>query len=131
VSTVKALRERVLVWLSELWEPQWAGQLLTAADVPEQTHTFRSEHGDIRLTCHWQDALHDEPACLHIRWQADLMEDDRLWLRFVNPETQKFRQEILLGTRAVGEETFTAQDVAFDFLHEQWALSLALETTST
>lgn len=127
VAAVKTFGARALVWISELWEPQWAGQLLTAADVPEQIHTFTSEYGDIHLTCHWQDASRNEPASLHIMWQADLMDNDRLWLRFVNPENRELRQAILLGTRAVGEETFTAQDVAFDFLREAWAISLALD----
>ncbi len=131
VAAAKTLRERSRLWLSELWQPQWAGQLVTAADVPEQHHTFASEHGDIRLTCHWQDDLPNEPAILLIGWQADLMENDRLWLRFVNPSDKALRQEIFLGSRAVGEEQFTIQDLTFDFVREQWAISLALEVSSS
>ena len=121
-----AFKHHAIQWISDLGEPQWAGQLLTAADVPEQTHTFTSEHGDIRVTCHWHDDLPDEPAMIHVRWHADLVQDECVWVRFLNPANQSLRQEIFLGTRAVGEESFTIQDLAFDFLREAWGISLAL-----
>lgn len=129
VHAVKSIGEHAMRWVSELWQPQWAGELLTAADVPEQSHTFASEHGDIHLTCHWQDASCNEPAMLYIKWQADMTDDERLWIRFVNPANHALWQKIFLGARAVGEERFIAQDLAFDFLHEQWAISLALEAS--
>ena len=130
VAAAKSVGERALVWISEIWQPQWAGQVLTAADVPEQQQTFMSRHGDIRLTCHWQDESSDESAMIHIRWHADLAQEERIWLRFVNPASQTLRQEIFLGVRAVGEESFTIQDLRFDFLREQWAISMALEAPS-
>ncbi len=131
VTTAKSVGERALIWISEIWQPQWAGQLLTAADVPEQHRTFTSRHGDIRLTCYWQDDSPDESAMIHIRWHADLAQEERIWLRFVNPASQALRQEIFLGSRAVGEESFTIQDLRFDFLCEQWAISMALESPSS
>lgn len=128
VATAKSVGERALLWISEIWQPQWAGQVLTAADVPEQHRTFTSRHGDICLSCHWQDDSPDESAMIHIRWHADLAQEERIWLRFVNPASQTVQQEIFLGTRAVGEESFTIQDLRFDFLREQWAISMALES---
>lgn len=125
-----SLKEHALLWLSELWQPQWAGQLVTADDIPGQQHTFTSDHGDIHLSCHWHDDIPGEPAVLTITWQADLIEAERLWLRFLNPATQSLRQEIFLGTRAAGEEHFTIQDVNFDFMREEWAIALALEAAA-
>lgn len=131
IAGAKTAGERAWLWISELWQPQWAGQLVTAADAPEQHHDFPSQHGDIHLTCSWRDDSAHEPAILSIAWQAELLEEDRVWLRFVNPVTQSLRQEIFLGTRAVGEEQFTIQDLNFDFVRDQWAIALALETSSS
>jgi hypothetical protein len=100
--------------------------LVTAADLPEQTHVLRSEYGDIRLSCDWQDASSGEPATLRIAWQADLFEESDIWLRFMNPLNQTVRHEVNLGARVVGEEHFTPQELGFDFFSERWAMAVAL-----
>jgi hypothetical protein len=118
--------KRAIQWLSDLWEPQWAGQLVTATDLPEQIHVLTSEYGDIKLSCDWQDASTDEPATLRIAWQAHLFEEPDIWLRFMNPLDQAVRHEVNLGTRVVGEEHFTSQELGFDFFSERWAVAVAL-----
>jgi hypothetical protein len=123
---LRQIGERLVDWISELWEPQWAGQLVTATDIPEQTHLFTSEHGDINVSCYWRTQYRDEPAHIHIAWKADLLMERRIWLRFLHPETRATCHEVCLGTRTVGEETFTSQDLGFDPSAQRWALSVIL-----
>lgn len=125
-SPLHSISEHLVRWVSELWEPQWAGQLVTATDIPEQTYLFTSEHGDINVFCDWRAEYGDEPAHIHIAWRADLLMERTIWLRFVFPETKVTCHEACLGTRAVGEETFTSQDLGFDPSAQKWALSVIL-----
>lgn len=116
----------VVKWLSPLWEPQWAGQLVTASDIPKQVHTFTSEDGDIRISCYWQGEYKDEPAYIQLSWKSEIIPESELWVRFVYPETQAIRHEVCLGTVLTGEETFTSDDLGFDPSDERWAISVAL-----
>jgi hypothetical protein len=126
VSALRSIHDYLVRWTSELWEPQWAGQLVTAADVAEQSHVFRSEHGDITMSCYWQRQHGDEPAHIHIFWKADLFIEMTIWLRFFHPETRASYHDVCLGTRTVGEETFTSQELDFDPSAQRWALSVIL-----
>ena len=121
-----SLTDRVVRWLSSLWEPQWAGQLVTAADIPQQSHTFTSEDGDMKIACYWKGQYKDEPAYVQISWKADLIPESELWIRFVNPATRTIRREVCLGTGLVGEEIFTSDDLGFDPSYERWAIAVLL-----
>jgi hypothetical protein len=123
-----SITESLVRWISELWEPQWAGQPATAADIPQQAHSFTSEDGDIKLSCYWKGQYKDEPAYIQIAWKADLITEDEIWIRFMNPLTQVIRCEVCLGTSLVGEETFTSRDLGFDPSDERWAISVVLQT---
>ncbi|KPA18086.1 hypothetical protein MHK_001697, partial [Candidatus Magnetomorum sp. HK-1] len=49
-------------WISPLWQPRFAGQLVTASDIPEQKHTFRMNEGDIQLSCLWRGSYKNTQA---------------------------------------------------------------------
>lgn len=99
---------------------------MTAADVPEQTQTFVSEDGEIKIGCYWKGASHREPAYIQIIWKANLLTANEIRLRFLNPATQALRREVCLGDRLGGEETFTSEDVRFDPSAERWAIAVVL-----
>jgi hypothetical protein len=119
------LWEQFRSWLSPLWQPLFAGEVVTAADVPPQEQTFYLEDGDIHLTCEWRTAYQQQPATLRLVWQANLSRPGELWVRFTPPDDPTvLRAEICLGTSLAGEETFTAQGLGFDPTREPWALML-------
>lgn len=123
-TTLNTLGAQMIQWVSDIWEPQWAGQLVTAADIPAQTRIFISDQGEIELTCDWRGVTTTEPAYIHLAWKADLASPGELWVRFVNPETRTPRGEICLGTRMRGEETLTSAEIGFNPDEERWALAM-------
>src|SRR4030095_1459076 len=57
-------RDCLVRWLSPPWQPVWAGELVTAADVAAQEHVFALDDGEIQVTCGWQAAYGHLPATL-------------------------------------------------------------------
>ena len=124
--TKPALPERLVQWLASFWEPLWAGQPVTAAEIPPQTQTFTAEQGHIRLTCSWKAEYRAEPAYIHVVWQMQMCRASELWLRFVEPETQALRYETCLGAAQAGEERIARADLGFDPSCDRWAIALGL-----
>ena len=114
----------VKAWFSPLWEPQWAGQAVTAADVPVQEQQFTLEDGGIAITCFWNARTENEAAYIKIAWTADISPGPELWVRFAHPETQAILYDGRLGTDLAGEETFTAAVLGFDPTVQRWAITL-------
>ena len=124
--TKPALPERLVQWLAAFWEPLWAGQPVTAAEIPPQTQTFTAEQGHIRLTCSWKAEYRAEPAYIHVVWQMQMCRASELWLRFMEPETQALRYETCLGAAQAGEERIARADLGFDPSCDRWAIALGL-----
>ncbi len=123
-----SLSDRLITWISELWEPLWAGQLVTADDIPEQEHSFATEtEGEIKIVCDWESQDDDTPAHIHLSWEADITTDSEIWVRFVNPETQELFYEECLGTELSDDATFKADELGFDPSKERWAISVMLK----
>lgn len=112
---------------SEYWEPEYAGLQATAADIPQQEHTFSLTEGDIQLTCNWGGPQGSDPAFIWLKWRANIEEERELYARFVDPETQTMRYEARLGTYLEGEETFSSRELGFDPSRERWAVSIVLK----
>ncbi len=115
--------------ICDLWKPKWAGELVTASDIPEQKNTFvldESDDGKIVLRCHWKAAYKKTPAYMWVSWEADISTYGDLWLRFVNPETDEIYFESNLGTDLTGEETFESDKLGFDPSNQKWAISVLL-----
>jgi hypothetical protein len=124
--SISDIPKKFIIWASKLWEPKWAGQLVTASDIPEQEKTFISDEGQIILRCHWKAAYKNTPAYLWVSWKADISADGDLWLRFVNPETEEIYYEFSLGTDLRGEETFESDKLGFDPSNQKWAIYVLL-----
>ncbi len=118
----------LIIWISEFWEPQWAGELVTASDIAEQENTFAiDDESDIKLSCYWEPSDEDVPAYLQLSWRAySITTSYELWVRFANPETDKILSEISLGTYLDGKDIFTSDDLGFDPSTQRWSVSLIL-----
>ncbi len=123
-ATVKNRMGKLIRWLSPVWEPQWAGQPVTAQDIPAQHYSFPLEDGNIEISCAWEDAYQSRPAFIKLSWKAQIPEHRSFWLRIINPDSQEIRYEECLGNHPSGEETFTRDELGFNPAHESWAVSI-------
>ncbi|MCP4111442.1 MAG: hypothetical protein GY749_38925 [Desulfobacteraceae bacterium] len=73
ISTVRDAAKQVVSSL--LWIPEGAGQPIVAADISEQTEIFKTNEGEITLTCVWGGQSGDEPAYIWLKWEADIKPD--------------------------------------------------------
>jgi hypothetical protein len=122
------LGERLGQWLSPVWRPLWAGEPVTAADIPVQEHVFPLDEGEIRVTCTWQPAHRQRPATLRLAWHTTVRRPGVLWARFVRPEaTATLLSEMPLGQAVEGEEVWPASTLGFDPTGAPWALLLVLK----
>jgi hypothetical protein len=122
------LRDRLVHWLSPPWQPTWAGEVVTAADVSAQEHVFSLDDGEIQVTCGWRAAYGNLPATLRVAWQAHLSIPGDFWVRFTHPnDPERPAVELRLGNTLAGEEEFTAETLGFDPTREPWALALLLK----
>lgn len=114
--------------LMDVWTPYLAGQtqLATAADIPEQKHTFDLKDGKAEIKCHWKQSRGTKPAFIHISWTASISTDQEMRLLFINPETDppEIRYEVSLRTIRIGETTFTADELGFDPATERWGIAV-------
>jgi hypothetical protein len=124
------LRDRLVRWLSPPWQPTWAGELVTAADVAPQEHVFALDDGDIQVTCGWRAAYGSLPAALRVTWQARLTLAGDFWLCFTHPtDPTRPPVEIRLGNTVAGEEEFTAATLGFDPTRHPWALAILVKAS--
>ena len=123
-----SLVERAILWISELWTPRWAGEVVTAADIPAQSHRFEMETGggEMTITCFWRGEGDYEPAYLNISWRADVLIAGDFRVRFVSPETQEILADLPLGMQLRGEKTFTPHELGFDPSCQRWGFSIVL-----
>ena len=122
------LRDRLVRWLSPPWQPTWAGELITAADVAAQEHVFALDDGEIQVTCGWRAAYKNLPATLRVTWQAHMTLAGVFWVRFTHPtDPTRPPVEIRLGNTVAGEEEFTAETLGFDPTRDPWALAILLK----
>ena len=112
--------------VSKPWFPLWAGKLVTASDIPEQTHTFMLDDDKIALTCHWRAAYKNTSAYIYVSWKAKIAMVEEIRLRFLNPETDEIYVQLSLGTDLTGEETFESDDLGFDPSNQKWAVCVVL-----
>ncbi len=124
---IQTVRDRLIKWMSPVWEPQWAGVHAGAGDIPEQKHRFRMKDGEIEISCLWKSAYKKTPAYIQITWAATISTDAELWLCFVSSETGDFLSEVCLGTHLEGGKILTEKTLGFDPSKEKWAVSVFLK----
>ena len=116
---------------TEYWEPKWVGKQVSAADIPEQRHTFRMAEGNLELSCSWRGKTAGSSAYIRLKWDARLTSRKEIWVRFSDPETQSLRCEKLLGTLWKGEKPFYQDDLGFDPSRDPWAIAIILRERDT
>jgi hypothetical protein len=120
-------RDRLVRWISPPWQPTWAGEVVTAADVSTQEHVFYLDDGEIQVTCGWRAAYRNLPATLRVTWQAQVSTPGDFWVRFTHPnDPARPPIEVRLGNTVAGEEEFTAETLGFDPTREPWAVAILL-----
>ena len=127
-SFVSQIKESMVAWASALWQPMYAGQAVTAADVEVQTKHFEMEYGEyINLSCHWREEKDGQPY-IDLSWQANLIQPARLWARFIDPENSSaVLTEILLGTELEGKKRIMANELNFNPGTDKWAIAIIVE----
>jgi len=126
VAAISKIAANLIIWTSKLWEPKWAGQLVTASDIPEQENTFVLDDGKLRLSCSWEPSYENIPAYIKLSWIAQITISCELWARFANPETHKMLSEIPLGNSLEGKKIFTSDKLRFDPSTEKWSVSIVM-----
>ncbi len=123
-SFISQIKESMVSWASPLWQPMYAGEAVTAADVEEQSTSFEMDYGEyINLSCHWQEEKEGQP-CIDLTWQANLMQPSRLWARFIDPESSKVLVEIDLGTELEGKKRIVSSELGFNPSTRKWAIAI-------
>ena len=124
---ISKIKETIVTWTSPLWQPLYAGEAVTAADIPEQTIRFDMDYGEyINLSCHWQDEKDTQP-CIDLSWQANLLQPSCLWARFVDPDSSTILKEILLGSELEGRVRIIGSDLNFNPTTDKWAIAIIVK----
>jgi hypothetical protein len=128
---VQQTASRVVKWLSPLWEPQWAGQFVGAADIPKQVHTFYSGINTITITCSWQPQSGEVSACLELVWSIEPPLEGHVRCQFVDPETQNLFTEVDLSNYAEGGMYLTGDSLGFNPVTERWGVQVSVDSPSS
>ncbi len=123
---ISRIKEEFIQWFSPSWTPLWAGEHVTAMDIPPREKSFVVDDGEIHITCSWEGESHNEPAYIRLTWKAFLSKDSRLWVRFFDPDTRELLYEARLGEEPAGVEDFTSDELDFDPSTRRWEISLIL-----
>jgi len=116
-------------WNSHLWQPQFAGQHISACDIPEDNHHFLMNDGEIHISCLWRGAYRNAPAYIQVKWKANLSVSYEIWIAFINPETQSVFSEIFLGTHLEGGKVIPDNVLKFDPTKTRWATFVQMKKT--
>jgi hypothetical protein len=131
VKNVISIPSHLISWVSELWQPQWAGVSVSAADIPEEKKTFNVKDGEIEISCLWRAQHETNPAYIQITWAANFVADHELWALFFKPDTKEVLVEVPLGTYLEGGKSITSETLGFDPSTEKWAISILLKEQET
>jgi hypothetical protein len=113
-------------WISTIWVPHFAGLAVTAADIAEQSHAFRTTTGDVVITCNWQGPSGHKPAFLRVTWRAGIRFKGELVVRFTHAETAEVLADIPLGRDLEGAMTINSRRLGFDPSTTPWGMCLML-----
>lgn len=131
-AAVQGLREKAATvveswaWVSSVWHPRFAGLAVTASDIAEQSHAFRTTTGDIVINCRWQGPSGNKPAFLRVSWRAHIRFKGELVVRFSHAETAEILSDIPLGKDLEGAVTINSRRLGFDPSTTPWGMCLML-----
>ncbi len=125
--TLTAIREEAVAFISSLWQPMFAGEAVTAADLAPQSHRFDMEFGEyVSVNCSWQKE--DQDTWLELGWEANIFQKSLLRVQFVNPESKAVLADIPLGTDLCGQKRLASSDLSFHPANDKWAVVVVVET---
>ncbi len=131
VKDVIALPSHVIKWISDFWQPQWAGETVFASDIPEQKKMFRVKDGEIEISCVWRAQYKTTPAYIQIGWTANFEAVGELWTLFLDPDTKDVLAEIPLGAYLEGDKNLSSEKLGFDPSNRKWAIAILVKEKST
>ncbi|KPA09822.1 hypothetical protein MHK_009975, partial [Candidatus Magnetomorum sp. HK-1] len=115
---------QLMQWSSQLWQPEFVGQVVTAADIPEQHKTFSMKDGEINISCLWTGEYDNQPSNIRVVWKTKIAFDYELWISFINPNTHSIFSEFRLGEEPYGGIEVSSKDLKFDPVKDIWATKL-------
>jgi len=119
----------IVQWISDLWIPRGAGQLLSAADNSKQEKSFFD--GTVKIACIFAEKIGNTPAYIWLSWNAlKTPENSELIIRFVNSDTKDILFELCLGNIKEGEEAFSVGELGFDPAKTPWAIHVGVKDTA-
>ncbi len=125
--TLTAIKEDAVAFISALWQPMFAGEAITAADLASQSHRFEMEFGEyVTLNCSWQKEGQD--TWLELSWEANIFEKSLLRVQFVDPDNKAVLADILLGTDLCGQKRLASSELSFDPANDKWAVVVVVAT---
>jgi hypothetical protein len=128
MAVVSRIKNPIATWVSRLWTPMWAGQALTAADLPEQHHYFDMGDGEyVKLRCSWEGEQIQHHPRIEISWSANIYTSSKIWIQFVDPDTNDELHKVLLGTDLEGSLAITAPQLTFDPSTRGWGVKILIE----
>ncbi len=123
LSTVKS---EVVAFVSSLWQPMFAGEAVTAADLVTQSHRFEMDFGEyVVLDCNWQEK--GEESWMELAWEANIFQKSMLRVRFVHPENKAVLVDIPLGTDLCGQKHLAGKELPFHPAVDKWAVAVVVE----
>ncbi len=127
VKGVVSFPSEAVRWVSELWQPRWAGVAVSAADIPKQNQTFTLKDGQIDISCLWRPQEGNYSAYIEVSWIANLSAERELLALFFDPETRQMLAEIPLGTYLQGGKSISTETLGFDPSNTPWGMSILLK----
>lgn len=127
LAQLKQIGKTLIKWISPEWSPQWAGQVVTAGDIPDQHHTFETEQGSIDMSCSWKPQTDEMSPYLELSWRMDLVMEGELWCQFIHPDTREILGEVRLGPYTEGGKYLSSQTLGFDPSRVPWTLSMLIK----
>lgn len=127
-SIVSTLKNAAMEWISPLWEPMWAGQAVTAADMPEQSHLFEVGDGEyVHISCFWGGKSTGGVTQIRLSWEANLYSPGNIRVRFTDPDTRQMLHETSLGNELTGRRLIDRDALGFDPSERRFAICVAIE----
>lgn len=100
---------------NEYKEPFYAGQELSASDLPKQRFSF--EEGKIETEIYWEGKRGETPAYIWLSWKVSMPRPCRLHIQFISPETHSVLYKQTIAGIVPNEQydaTFKADKLGFD-----------------
>jgi len=127
-AVVSAVKESAAAWASKLWVPTWAGEAITALDLPEQHQHFDMGEGEyVDLSCSWEGGQTGQARRIRLSWSANIFSPGKIWVHFVDPKSGSILGKHCLGEILEGVVQLESGGLNFDPSTQKWAIQIVIE----